>query len=55
MFSYAGGLLQRALAVLALSSVAYSATALTYDPFPFNFVGTIQRYISKTLPPPMRN
>jgi hypothetical protein len=55
MFSYAGGLLQRALAVLALSSVAYSATALTYDPFPFNFIGTIQRHVFRTLPPSVRN
>ncbi|KAJ7153588.1 hypothetical protein C8R43DRAFT_1066883 [Mycena crocata] len=41
MFLKLGALFQRALALVVLCDVAYSQSARTYDPSPFNFIGTI--------------
>ncbi|KAJ7468500.1 hypothetical protein FB451DRAFT_374873 [Mycena latifolia] len=41
MFSNLGAFIHRALALVVLSGVVYSQTAPRYDPYPFNFIGTI--------------
>ncbi|KAJ6523275.1 hypothetical protein DFH09DRAFT_938027 [Mycena vulgaris] len=41
MFANLGALFHRALALLAGLNVVYAATAATYDPSPFAFIGTI--------------
>jgi hypothetical protein len=51
MFSDLGLVFRRALALLVLADVVYcqTATAQTYDPNPFNFLGTIDECVSAVL------